>query len=199
VVQALTWPAVMAWRVERHGLRQRTPAADWKAVVRRICGLHAQVASSAELTLWARAADVSQNTLETALWSDRTLVRTWAMRGTLHLLDADELGVWTGAQGTLKPRYESASWRKAFGMTSGEAASVLDAIVSALADEPLTREELADAVTGLLGDERLGESVRGSFGTMPKLAALRGDVCFAPPRGRQVRFTKPHIGGRRLR
>jgi hypothetical protein len=29
-----------------------------------------------------------------------------------------------GAQGALKPRYESASWRKAFGMTSQEAAKV---------------------------------------------------------------------------
>ncbi|NMH92498.1 winged helix DNA-binding domain-containing protein [Pseudonocardia bannensis] len=31
------------------------------------------------------------------LWTDRTLVRTWAMRGTLHLLPVDELDLWTGA------------------------------------------------------------------------------------------------------
>lgn len=181
----------MAWRVERQGLAARVPAERWMEVARRVCGLHAQLARSAELTLWARVDDVAPGTLETALWTDRTLVRTWAMRGTLHLLAADELGLWVGAQGALMPRYESASWRKAFGMTTEEAGAVLDAIAAALEGEPLTRDELADAVTGLVGDARLGESVRGSFGTMPKLAAFRGDVCFAPPKGRSVRFTRP--------
>ena len=54
-----------------------------------------------------------------------------------------------------------------------------------------SRDELADAVTEWLGDARLGEAVRGSFGTMPKLAAFRGDVVFAEPAGQKVRFTRP--------
>ena len=99
--------------------------------------------------------------------------------------------MWVGAQGVIKPRYEMASWRKAFGMSSAEAVAVLDAIRAALDGEPLTRDELADAVAEQLGDARLGEAVRGSFGTMPKLAAFRGDVVFAPPAGQRVRFTRP--------
>jgi hypothetical protein len=113
------------------------------------------------------------------------------MRGTLHLLPAGELATWVGAHAVLRPRYETAPWRKAFGMTSAEAVAVLDAIRAALAGEPLTRDELGDAVAAALGDARLGDAVRGSFGTMPKLAALRGDVCFAPPAGQKVRFTRP--------
>ena len=187
----LSWEAVLAWRVGRQGLAQRAPAADWPAVVSRICGLHAQVQSSAELTLWARVDGLDPGTVKQALWSERALVRTWAMRGTLHLLPAGELSMWVGAQGVIKPRYELASWRKTFGMTSPEAVAVLDAIRDALAGEPLTRDELADAVADALGDARLGEAVRGSFGTMPKLAAFRGDVAFAPPKGPKVRFTRP--------
>jgi hypothetical protein len=30
------------------------------------------------------------------------------MRGTLHLLPATELATWAGAQGALRPRYETA-------------------------------------------------------------------------------------------
>ena len=187
----LSWDAVMAWRVARQGLAERAAAADWMDVVRRICGLHAQVQASAELTLWARVDGLDPGAVKQALWADRGLVRTWAMRGTLHLLPADELSLWVGAQGVLKPRFETASWRKAFGMNSAEAVAVLDAIRDALDGDPLTRDELADAVGAALGDARLGEAVRGSFGTMPKLAAFRGDVVFAPPQGQKVRFTRP--------
>jgi hypothetical protein len=109
----------------------------------------------------------------------------------LHLLPAGELALWVGAQGAIRPRYETASWRKAFGMSSAEAVAVLDAIRDALDGDPLTRDELADAVGERLGEPRLGEAVRGSFGTMPKLAAFRGDVVFAQPAGQKVRFTRP--------
>jgi hypothetical protein len=191
VTEQLSWDSLLAWRVARQGLAQRARAQEWMDVVRRICGLHAQVHSSAELTLSARVDRLGSEVVARALWEDRTLVKTWAMRGTLHLLPADELALYAGAQGVLKPRYEQASWRKAFGMTSAEAVAVLDAIRKALDGPPLTRDELADAVTELLGDVHLGESVRGSFGTMPKLAAFRGDVVFAPSKGQRVRFTRP--------
>lgn len=187
----LGWDAVLAWRVARQGLSTRVAAQDWMDVVRPICGLQAQVQTSAELTLWARVDGLSGSAVADALWTDRSLVRTWAMRGTLHLLPADELALWVGAQGVIKPRYEQASWRKAFGMTSAEAVAVLDAIRDALDGEPLTRDELADKVGERLGHARLGEAVRGSFGTMPKLAAFRGDVVFAKPAGQKVRFTRP--------
>jgi hypothetical protein len=130
--EELSWAAVLAWRVAQQGLQRRTDAADWPQVVSRICGLHAQVQSSAELTLWARVDDLDPAAVSRALWSDRTLVRTWAMRGTLlHLLPAAELATWVGAQGALRPRYETAPWRKAFGMSSEEAVAVLDAIRAA--------------------------------------------------------------------
>jgi hypothetical protein len=187
----LSWDAVLAWRVARQGLAERAAAEDWMGVVRRICGLHAQVQSSAELTLWARVDGMASGAVADALWTDRTLVRTWAMRGTLHLLPADELALWVGAQGVLRPRYEMASWRRAYGMSTDEAVAVLGAIRAALEGEPLTRDELGDAVGRRLAVARLGEAVRGSFGTMPKLAALRGDVVFAQPAGQRVRFTRP--------
>ena len=205
MTEELSWESVLAWRLRRQGLAERAPAEDWLAVVARVCGLHAQVQSSAELTLWARVEGLDPGTVAQALWTDRTLVRTWAMRGTLHLLPADELGVWVGAQGAIRPRYETASWRRAFGMSAAEAVAALDAIRDVFDGEPLTRDELADAVGERLGSARLGEAVRGSFGTMPKLAAFRGDVVFAAAgrarrcasRGRTAGWSP--TGGRRRR
>jgi hypothetical protein len=50
-------------------------------VAAAICGLHAQLMSSAELTLWARVAGLEPDAVQRALWNDRSLVKTWAMRG----------------------------------------------------------------------------------------------------------------------
>ena len=84
----LTWPRAAAWRAARHHLDRRAPAGSLFAVASRLCGLHAQLISSAELTVWARVEDLDRQAVQRALWEHRTLVKTWAMRGTLHLLPA---------------------------------------------------------------------------------------------------------------
>src|ERR1700730_18267976 len=56
----LTWSQVAAWRVRRHHLDQRTPAGSMLTVASRLCGLHAQVLSSALLSLWARVEDLER-------------------------------------------------------------------------------------------------------------------------------------------
>ena len=81
----LGWDQVAAWRAARHRLEERAPATAVLEVVAGIAGLHAQVMSSAELTLWARVEGPAPAAVRRALWEERSLVKTWAMRGTLHL------------------------------------------------------------------------------------------------------------------
>src|SRR5918996_6073590 len=87
----LTWPQALAWRMWRHHLTERAPREDMLEVAARIGGLHAQVMSSAELTLHARVEGLEREAVQQALWEDRSLVKLWAMRGTLNLLPAAEL------------------------------------------------------------------------------------------------------------
>jgi hypothetical protein len=54
----LASPSVLAWRVRRQGLAERAPADEALAVAARIGGLHAQLLSSAELTLHAQVDDL---------------------------------------------------------------------------------------------------------------------------------------------
>jgi hypothetical protein len=95
---SLTWPEVLAWRLTHQHLDRRASRREALEVVRQICGLHAQVKSSAELTLWARVDDLEPDAVQKALWEERSLVKTWAMRGTLHLLSAAELPIWVAAR-----------------------------------------------------------------------------------------------------
>jgi hypothetical protein len=187
----LTWPEVLAWRLTRQHLDHRAPRREALEVVSHICGLHAQVMSSAELTLWARVDDLEPDTVQKALWEKRSLVKTWAMRGTLHLLPAAELPIWIGAQGVLKPRYHTPSWLRYFGLTREEAEALIAAIPEALADRMLTREELAREVGRLVGSEELGGKLRDGFGALLKPAAFRSHLLFAPSVGQNVRFARP--------
>jgi hypothetical protein len=185
----LTWRAVLAGRLRRQHLTERVPAAELLAVTSRLCGVHAQVMSSAELTLQARVDGLSPTAVASALWTERTLVKTWAVRGTLHLLPAEQLPTWIAALSTYR-HFEKPSWQKAF-IPLDELHKVIDAVGDILADSLLTREELADAIAAHTGSEHLGTAVRGSWGSLLKPAAFRGKICFGPSDGQLVRFTRP--------
>jgi hypothetical protein len=160
------WESVLAWRMARQHLTAR--AADPLAVVSDICGLHAQVLSSAQLTLWARVE--APPDVEDLLWRDRTLVKTWAQRGTLHLHRTDELPLWVGAQADLKPRYEVKSWLKHFELSPEDVRAIVEGVPAALREGPKNREELAAAIHQGLG--------RG-YGDLLKPVAFRGELIYA--------------------
>jgi Winged helix DNA-binding domain len=192
----LRWAQVTAWRAARHQLDERAPATAMLAVAARIAGLHAQVMSSAELTLWARVEGLQPDAVRRALWEERSLVKTWAMRGTLHLLPAAELPRWQAALSTRRP-WEAGAWQRGFGVTMQELERLNDALAEALDGRLLTREELAAEVGRLTGSRNLGDKLRESWGALLKPAAALGRLCFAPNQGQQVRFTRPDtwLGG----
>ena len=185
MVTSLSWDAVLAWRLARQHLAERAPPAAALDVVSDIGGLHAQVMSCAELTLWARVEDLEPDAVARALWERRTLVKMWAMRGTLHLLRA------VGALARLKPRHHVPAWLRAHGLSREQADAMLAAVPLALDGAPLTREALAATVAGRVGEEALAGKLAGGFGDLLKPAAFTGDLCFAPNDGRLVRFTSP--------
>ena len=187
----LEWASVLAWRMERQQLAERAPADRALDVIGRIAGLHAQVFSSAELALRARVDGLDGEWVSRALWEERTLVKTWAMRGTLHLLPAAELPRYVAALGRLRPRHHVPSWLRHHGLERAEADAMLAAIPRALAGRELTREELAAAVAEEVGKPALAAKLGGGFGDLLKPAAFTGDLCFAPGDGRRVRFARP--------
>jgi hypothetical protein len=190
----VSWSAAASWRFAAHGLAERSSGASVVDVARALCGLHAQVMSSAELTAWARIDGLTRDATADALWSRRTLVKAWAMRGTLHLLPADELGLWLGGLGTMK-HFLTPGWARGFGLQPGQIEVVIDAVGRVLADgRALTRTELAEAVAAEVGDAGLAEALAHSFGSTLKPAAFRGKVVFDEPDGQKVRFAAPPEG-----
>jgi hypothetical protein len=186
----LSWEQVAAGRMHSQGLVDRVPAASWLSVVERICGLHAQVLSSAELTLHARVDGLAPDVVSSALWDSRALVKTWAMRGTLHLLPSEEYPLWQAALGQFE-HYRRAGWLRGWGMTHEEMEALIDAVSVALDGEPLTREALGTEIERVTGSAHIGSLVRGSWGSLLKPAAYEGKLCFGPSEGQKVTFTRP--------
>jgi hypothetical protein len=180
---------VLGFRVRRHRLDRRAPAGSLPDVTRELCGVHAQIAASAELALWARVEGLRRDEVREALEQERSLVKTWAMRGTLHLLTAEDLPLYVSALG---PRWDDpgGAWLHGFRLTKKQYDALLENVPRALGARPQTREQLADRIAELAGPA-LRERILEGWGSLLKPSARRGDLCFGPNRGRNVTFVRP--------
>lgn len=188
VAAELSWPQVHAFRMARHHLTRRAPKKDLARVVGDISGVQAQVMSAAELQVAVRA-ECSVEDVRGALWKDRRLVKTWLMRGTLHLLPAEDLPLFTAAMHTHWVRTRNA-WLNYVQMNDAEFTELIDAIGQALDGQALTREELIARV-GKSRSERVQAVLKSGWGGILKPVARSGLLCFGPSRGQSVTFVQP--------
>ena len=184
----VSWPQALAWRLQRQLLdpviRQSVPD-----VVRRLCGVQAQVASSAELAVRVRRQSSAPGDVNRAL-SDGSLIKTWAMRGTLHLLTPEEGGIFLSLLAAGRS-WERPSWVSWFGLGPEEIEILREVVREALDGTVLSREELIAAVTRHPTLGHVGEALRSGWGTVLKPLAWQGDLCFGPMRGTRVTFMRP--------
>jgi hypothetical protein len=162
------------------------PAVD---VVRRLGGVQAQVASSAEFAVKTRQRQPQEGEVSAALAEGR-LIKTWAMRGTLHLLPADVCGRYLALLATGRS-WESPAWEKYFGL-SPKLIEELRFVVRDIVDgRVLTRDEVNAEIVKRKGFEHLGDELKSGWGTLFKPLAWQGDICFGPNRGTRVTFARP--------
>ncbi len=125
----LTWPQVLAWRMDRSFLGA-VGGASVTEVVRRLCGVQSQVASSADLAIRLRR-EQSQSDVVTRALADGRLIKTWAMRGTLHLLPAEDAPMFLSL---MSADELWGDWGRYLGMTAAEMDALREAMVGALQD-----------------------------------------------------------------
>ena len=190
----VTWEQALAFRMRRH-LLDPVGTLTVDRVVRRLCGVQAQVASSAELAVRLRRASSKPREVGRALANGR-LVKTWAMRGALHLLTPQEGGVFLSLMAAGRS-WERPSWQRYFGVTSKDMDVLRRTVREALDGAVLSREELIAVVTRRRGMKHLGEALGSGWGTLLKPLAWQGDLCFGPTRGNRVTFTRPEAASSR--
>jgi DNA glycosylase AlkZ-like len=194
VPSKVTWHQALAWRMEQQYL---APVGDVavEEVVQRLIGVQAQVASSAELAVRLRRRQSEAGEVARAL-ADGRLVKTWAMRGTIHLLAPDEAGAALSLLAAGKS-WHRPSWQRYFKMTIAQMEELRFAIREALDGRVLTREELIAEITRSPGHAHLGDALRSGWGTLLKPSAWQGDLVFGPNQGSRVTFTRPESASKR--
>ncbi len=180
---------VNSWRLSRHHLDKRARKGQVEKVVSELCGVQAQVLSYAAFAIWARVEGITMQDVQDALWKHRSLVKTWAMRGTLHLLAASDLPVYVAARKMnlvvkrdwLTPEIDVEERKR-----------IVHAIREALDGRILTRERLADEVVARLGmSARVRKHMLSGWGNLLHPAAEQGYLCFGPSEGPKVTFVRP--------
>ena len=182
----LSWEQVRGFRLTR----SLDGSGGVSETARRLCGVQAQVMSCAELALAVRVDGLRAEEVRDALWDRRELVKTWAMRGTLHLLPSDELALWSGALRTRSYLWRSSAWLRYFNVAVEELEGLFATIGTALEGQALTREEIA-IVVGELAGPQAREHLASGWGSLLKPVAMEGRLVFGPNRGRNVVFVSP--------
>lgn len=171
-------------RFARHGLSDR-PADTVAGAARLTTAIQAQDNLPSRLGVRARAGGVTDADVRAAIDTDRTVVRTWLMRGTIHLVDTADLRWLVRLIGpTVQRRYRT-RWQQ-LGLTDEVLGQVLALLPEVLAAGPRPRSEIRTALAerGL----RLESPDRQIHTHALVFASTVGLICRGPDDGRESTF-----------
>jgi hypothetical protein len=176
--------ALLGERIARHGFVER-PCLSPAEACALTTALQAQDSPASRLGVRARAADVTEREVLKAIEDDRSITRTWLMRGTIHLVDTADLRWLVRLIGPAVQRQYRTRWRQ-IGLTDDVLDRSVAVLPELLAGGPLTRHEI-----------RAGLADRGITLDSPDPqahthavvhASTTGLICRGPDRGRHNTF-----------
>lgn len=194
--EELSVEKVRRFYLMRHHLLHKAQRKDFAKVVKDVCGLQAQMPLTPYLSLWNRVENFENDLLDEALYKNKTLVKVWSMRGTLHIISSEDLPIYSKA---LKRMWFEGHKREIqepdLPSTDERKNRVYPEILEALAQKPLTRKELE---AKLKGEFKPYPGFFSAWGGILKVMAYEGLVVHAQPCNRESCFARldkwlPHI------
>jgi hypothetical protein len=184
---SLSWSAALAWRM-RQQLLDPVGAESVAGVVRRLAAVPAQHDAAAELAVRVRREGSRPGEVAGALAEGR-IIKTFAFRGATHLLTPEDGGAYLAVRAASR-MWELPSWQSFYGLTPSDWPVLREAVREALADGPMTRNELGAAVTARPKFRHLGFAFADGAGTLLKPLAWQGDMSFGPSRDGRATFQR---------
>lgn len=183
----LTWARALAWRLEQQLL---APVGDLpvEGVVARLGALPARSSEAAELAVRLRRVSSAPGEVTDAL-NDGRLLKTYAFRGATHLMTPEDAGTYLALRAASR-MWELPSWQECYGLAPSDWPDLCAVVREALADGPLTRRELADAVAAVPRFQQLRTPVVEGNDTLLKPLAWQGVMSFGPTRQGRSTFAR---------
>ena len=144
-----------------------------------LVGVQAQLLEAAMLGMRARSAGMRRRDIDTALNDDRSIVRSWLMRGTLHMVASDDFHWLIDLLGPIFSKTNRARQNQ-LGLDDDLKRRGVYAIRQILAgSSPLTRYELVDRLgsRGVKLDPQTQAAIH-----LIQFAAMQGALCRGPER-----------------
>ena len=184
-----------AMRLRAQRLYPMASREETVGVVRSLCGVNAQFRPAMTLSLRARIRGLELRDILGLIDDRRTLIRTWAMRGTMHLLfrdDADLILPLVGPPAIAKLK----SRRRELGLDEEKLGRGLREIKTILGNSgPLTRDELVERLNdrGLVIERKSQAPYH-----LIACAGLKGIIVLGPdrPGGEQTYALADHPAGK---
>jgi hypothetical protein len=176
---SISWAQALAWRMRRQ-LLDPVGTESVAGVVGRLGAVPAQSDASAELAVRSRRQRSRSGEVARAL-AEGQIIKTFAFRGATHLLTPEDGGAYLALRAASR-MWELPSWQSFYGLTPADWPALRAAVRDALADGPVSRDELAAAITGRPTFRHLGFAIADGAGTLLKPLAWLGDISFGPPR-----------------
>ena len=171
-LDAITAAELRHARLVRQMLAPGTQLDSAAGLVRQLFAVQSQEWASAQLAIAARTQRLTQADVRQARETERSFILTWALRGTLHLVAAEDARWLTalcgpGAIRSTRRRYQQ------LGLSADVRERALGEIETILRREgALTRPQLAEAL-GERGIPVAGQAIHH----LVRFAALRGLLC----------------------
>jgi winged helix DNA-binding protein len=183
----ISWSQALAWRMRRQLLE---PIGDVSVedVVRRLGAIRAQLDSAAELAVRTRQQRSRSGEVERAL-ADGRLIKTFAFRGATQLMTPEDGGAYLALRAASR-MWELPSWQRYYSLAPSDWPRLRDVVRAALADGPLSLEELGAAITARSQFRHLAFVFDGNPWTLLKAFAWQGDLSFGPGQGRRTTFQR---------
>lgn len=178
----LTYQQAIAFTLMQQYLAQ--PAGNPLETMRQIVAIQAQYSAGIPLALWARYPSLPQDWVDRALFETKVLVKTWCLRGTIHVLASADLALMVQAIGQQQASEYEYFMQTRRGVGRQTIQELHAAVLRALSQHPLNRSELHRTVPQLT-------SIEGaSWGLDVKGLAFTGELVMADSDNNETRFAR---------
>lgn len=176
----------------KHHLFRKAEKSNLVKVVDDVCGLHAQAVLTPYLSLWNRVESFENGLLDKALYEDKTLVRVWCMRGTLHIIPSEDLPIFNKALKRMWFEHHGRFMRAPDWPSKEERKRLFHPkILEALTQKPLRRKELEAKVRLLLkNDSKPYQRLFSGWGGILKETGYEGLTVHSEPIDREACFAR---------